>query len=248
MGSPMLRQFFMSTTAGEYMIVIDGAGGLLNGSLRDHLVSLGWNGVTKVKATVIITETGRLTGGTATPAFTTGSAFPAGSVLKLINRGVIQGLGGSGGVGGGGTGSPSPTDGGTGGTALHIRSAISIDNQGGIYGGGGGGGGGNGTGNYGGGGGGGGAPTRLGGAGGSGSLANGMQGGAGASASVGTPGGTGGNGGGGSAVKGGNGGSRGNGGSAASSGASGGLAGYYVDGNSNVTWLNNGTRSGRVLA
>lgn len=60
--------------------------------------------------------------------------FPAGSILKIVNKGYIRGRGGDGGA--------FNTAGGSGGTALHIDYACELDNgEGFIFGGGGGGGG-----------------------------------------------------------------------------------------------------------
>ena len=76
---------------------------------------------------------------TGTPALRTG-AFPASSVLKLINKGNIKGKGGDGGAGGyAGAGS----NGGAGGDAIKLDMNMTVDNTlGNIWGGGGGGGGG----------------------------------------------------------------------------------------------------------
>ena len=72
---------------------------------------------------------------TASPAFTTG-ALPAGSTVKIINNGLIQGKGGAGGSGYG------PGAGYAGGPALQTTIALTLDNSSGyIFGGGGGGGG-----------------------------------------------------------------------------------------------------------
>ena len=70
-------------------------------------------------------------------ALSTGT-FPAGSTLKIINKGYIRGGGGNGGFGGGSVGGP----GFAGGSGLSLNFAAIIDNTAGfIYGGGGGGGG-----------------------------------------------------------------------------------------------------------
>ena len=66
-------------------------------------------------------------------ALTTG-AFPAGSTLTIINRGII--------AGGGGKGGNYNAVGSPGGTALNLQLPVSIQNTGSIWGGGGGGGGG----------------------------------------------------------------------------------------------------------
>lgn len=106
---------------------------------------------------------------TSTYAVKTGTSHNA--KITLENHGKILGRGGNGGNAGyrvSGSNTPSPTAGGNGGSAIHIESAITIDNNGTILGGGGGGGGGEGTYVYrhaGGGGGGGGAPYGTGGVG-----------------------------------------------------------------------------------
>jgi len=77
---------------------------------------------------------------TSTPGFTTGSSWPAGSSLTIVNNGYIIGRGGAGGNGGGV--SATGAAGGAGGTALNITLNTTINNLGYLYGGGGGGGGG----------------------------------------------------------------------------------------------------------
>lgn len=75
---------------------------------------------------------------TANAALTTG-AFPAGSLVKIINNGYIVGRGGAGGIAP--TGWVAGNPGGAGGTALALQFAVTLDNSAGaIYGGGGGGG------------------------------------------------------------------------------------------------------------
>lgn len=188
-------------------------------------------------------------GSTASPALTTGTCWPAGSTVTIVNNGTIYGMGGVGGNGGnGGSGADYPTVGTAGGNAISLSFAVSIDNTNGfIYGGGGGGGGGA---RYvakgvtrGGGGGGGGASGSTSAAGGTGGTStccgSGLNGTAGTTAGGGT-GGTslGGDGGAGGAfgaagVRGANGS-----GSIVESGAAGGAAGKAVDMNGyGVTWI-----------
>jgi len=174
------------------------------------------------------------------------NTFSPTDTVTIINNGVIQGAGGAGGGGGNGYGSQGA--GGTGGNALYVNRPVTITNNGTLAGGGGGGGGGAGVVGvnpspvskippspyqYIGGGGGGGAGT-VGGPGGS------PGGGTGTSSAGGSGGGAGGPG----AVPGGAGGGRGSAGSASS--AAGGPAGYYLVGNSFVTWPATGTRQGNV--
>lgn len=163
------------------------------------------------------------------PAFTTAD-MPTGSIIKLINNGVIAGAGGIG-------GRASNSSGGTGGTAIQATVPISITNNGIIAGGGGGG-----TGYYSsgdhimGGGAGAGSKPALGQQYGyhgrmfwlpSSTLYNGGHGGndpySGAGGALGMPGKKG----------------------SASVSVSGGAAGYYIDGNDNVTWVKAGDCRGR---
>lgn len=185
------------------------------------------------------------------PSLTIGS-FPTGSEILLINNGNIQGAGGTGGKGEDyGTG--NGTAGSVGGTALSTTVPITVRNNGTIYAGGGGGGGsvglvqgfGSGKGYYtqsvagSGGGGGAGIVGGIGGAaggnatwpGGVGQTGTATAGGAGGTASYSNPGAVGG----------------GRGSAGASSNWSGGAAGYYIVGNSYVTWEVSGTLAGNVL-
>lgn len=159
-------------------------------------------------------------------ALDTGVFFP-GTTILLINRGLIEGRGGSGGLGGqlGGAGYA----GGAGGRAVYARHSVTVVNLGTIAGGGGGGGGGGSTvSSLGGGGGGGGGQGYLPGGGG-----NGLSGGANGQSASGTLGfgGSGGSGGGG---RGGDGGPWGSAGSAGTTpggggaGGAGGAAGYSL--------------------
>jgi len=115
-----------------------------NYNLKSAAITGGWNQTAALNATVTIN------GGvyvystsTGTYAFDTGSTFPAGTSLNLINNGIILGRGGNGGNGGvnqngqGGAG-------GAGGPAFIARYATNVTNNGTIGGGGGGGGGGSG--------------------------------------------------------------------------------------------------------
>ncbi len=167
----------------------------------------------------------------STAALVSGN-WPAGTSVKLVNYGTIQGAGGLGGHGGGQQatgGSP----GGAGGDALSLSSNVTIDNTSGfIYGGGGGGGGGaNPCGTNGGGGGGGG---------GAGTVVGGIQGGGGDGAGNGSPGTASAGGAGGAGVCGGSGGNGGNPGVAGAAGYNnaGGAAGKAIVLNGKtVTWL-----------
>lgn len=222
-----------------------------NLSVAGFATALGWDGVMPLDALIEVSG-GKVIGSTTTgtPALITGT-YPSKSRVLLVNRGLIQGKGGAGGVDLGA--------GSVGGTALAATSPITIDNAFGfIQGGGGGGGGGTGyytgtlagktcdcvytAGGYGGGG-----------AGTDGGLGGGGAATAGTSTAGGAAAGNGGNGGA-PGVAGTNGGygSANNGDCPAgcpdltSTRALGGVAGAAVTGNSNITWIHTGTRTGTV--
>lgn len=236
------------------------SGNTTNYNLRSSAIAAGWNGSSPLIATVTV-KSGVCVGSTSTGAysFDTGTPFPAGSVINLINNGLIVGKGGAGGNG--------STSGAGGGPALRAQYAMRITNAGTIGGGGGGGGGGSYT--YGsdgayhaGEGGGGGAGYSVGGGGG-GSAYNGAAGtlttGGGGGGSYhwpnynGRDGGTTGGGGtgGGLGVAGGSGGAgwrgdQGGGGHAINGQGGGGAAGACTSGNANITWVSTGTRLGTL--
>ena len=202
-------------------------------------------------------------------ALDTGSGYPAGSVINIINNNVISGHGGTGGKGGGGANSGvSPSAGSKGGPAFIANTLVNIWNNGTIGGGGGGGGGGSGSGgwNASGGGGGGGAGfgagaarqdagvtvSRYGGVGGTGSSTNGGNGGnsgdgsgtgvgaGGGGGGLGSKGGNGGNSGGGTGGAGGYPGHAGGNGPGGAA-STGGAAGVAITNNGNITWKNSGS-------
>ncbi len=109
-----------------------------NANLRTLAVNAGWNESSLVIATissgVVISSTS-----TGTPALTVSGSFPGG--VTLTNSGTIVGMGGAGGQAGG---SNTAQAGFSGGLALSVSSAITIDNTSGTIAGGGGGGGGGG--------------------------------------------------------------------------------------------------------
>jgi len=227
--------------------------------MRSAAVAGGWDGTTDANITVTINSPAIVNASsTGTPAFNVGSPWPAGSLLTVVNNGVILGRGGNGGNGNGGTGN-------SGGTGLNTGRAVTMTNNNRIAGGGGGGGaGGQGTGqeilrgpinSRGGGGGGGGIGTSSGGSGGpgtgsgtpgtSGTTSAAGPGGPGA-ARVGS-GGTGGPGGaGGSYGSAGTGGTPGTAGSAGSSTSGGpaGSTGSAILGYSYITFTTTGTING----
>lgn len=238
-----------------------------NANLRTLAVNAGWNQSAALQATinsgVVITANS-----TAARALTVSGSFPNG--VTLINNGTIVGRGGDGGNGGfGGTKSESNAGfpGASGGGALNVAVALTLQNNGTIAGGGGGGGGAggrtddrtSGSRRVGGGGGGGGRSSLtnsaggLGGgttnegtgsAGGAGTLSSAGAGGASSTSSAGFTNGPGGNGG--------NWGAGGGDGAAALSDpdggvvAAGGAAGAAVIGNSNITYTATGTRLGPI--
>ena len=114
-----------------------------NYNLKAAAIAAGWNQTLPLIATVTI-NSGIVVSANATGAyaFDTGSGFPAGSSLALINNGYVIGMGGAGGDG------QIPNDGANvgkpGGPALRAQVALTVTNNGTIGGGGGGGGGGQG--------------------------------------------------------------------------------------------------------
>ena len=116
-------------------------------NLKSAAIAAGWNQTDTMFATVTINSGVYVyASSTGAYAFDTGSTFPTGTTLALINNGTIVGRGGNGGTGGW-YGVPAYTSyagtpGAAAGPALIARYAISITNNGTINGGGGGGGGG----------------------------------------------------------------------------------------------------------
>jgi hypothetical protein len=105
-----------------------------NFNLRTALLANGWNGTSPVIASInIASGVAVYSNSTSSPAFDTGAALPAGSHITLINNGIIVGKGGNGAAG-------YTANGGAGGKAMNISTAIDINNLGIIGGGGGGGG------------------------------------------------------------------------------------------------------------
>lgn len=113
-----------------------------NVNIKDILLSLGWNGTTPLTTTVRILAGVTVTSNsTSTYAFETGSGYPVGASIILINDGTIVGRGGNGGnsvwiepL------STSNNNGSAGGPGARIQVATSITNNGILAGGGGGGG------------------------------------------------------------------------------------------------------------
>lgn len=225
-------------------------------SIWDYLVAQGL-ATPGVPGSWVVTIVGGVTLGSKSSslaALDTGT-FPSGSSLKIINNGTIVGLGGNGGNPGycGETSLELAGPGGAGGPALRARMAVTVVNNGKIWGGGGGGGGGGVRSGYctigGGGGGGGGAligiggnsifaPVGYSGAGDNGTLTKGGNGGVGCE----------------TWPAGGTGGDPGQPGASSLSdpeyqctgGANGGTAGPAVIGNSFITWTTVGDRKGAI--
>ena len=223
-------------------------------NLRDYYNSVqGDPGATAVSVTFEIASTVRIDGGTPgnqLPAIATG-AWPDGSIIKLRNLGDVAGYGGGGGNAtqfGGGVG-------GKGGTGLLVTYPLELENVNRIQGGGGGGGAGAAnTYDQGGepqfvpGGGGGGGAGREPGAGGAGATGSGVTSSDGFAGSE-TSGGSGGpgaahpqaNG-----SPGGAGGGLGEAGRSTSGGGNGGAAGFAIDGDALVTYINRGALAGEI--
>jgi len=118
-----------------------------NLNLRTQALAAGWNGTTKVVATIPASNYIQ-SSSVGSYALTIDGSFPNG--VELVNNGVIVGRGGNGGYGG--AGSPAcncyafanngQTSGTNAGPALYVSVAVTINNASGIVGGGGGGGGG----------------------------------------------------------------------------------------------------------
>lgn len=115
-------------------------------NIKAQAVATGWDGITPTQITVTVQSGIYVSASTvSTYAMDTGSGFPVGTTITLVNNGFILGLGGAGGAGGSvsSTGIISPPGSGqTGGNALRAQYAITIFNYGTIAGGGNGGGGG----------------------------------------------------------------------------------------------------------
>jgi hypothetical protein len=140
--SGVWRKFFVNSFIYTHTITANTA----DYNLRAALISAGWDQVRPVDVTLTIASGVYLFAtSTSAYAFTTGFPFPSGSILRLINHGLIVGRGGQ-----GGAGSPlrSPGQPGlSGGPALLAQYPITISNTN-IIGGGGGGGGGGGWGGW----------------------------------------------------------------------------------------------------
>jgi hypothetical protein len=118
-------------------------------NLRNTAIANGWDTVTPLILTVTINSGVYVySSSTATPAMQTGSSYPFGSSISIINNGYIVGKGGAGGAGkdlaSNAASGAAGGAGGAGGAAFVASAPVSITNNGTIGGGGGGGGGGSG--------------------------------------------------------------------------------------------------------
>lgn len=233
-GAIALSDFYGAS--GEIEVII--STNQLDLDLLTYATSNGWNGSSPLLVTinsgVVISSSDTLN-----YALTISGSFPSG--VTVVNNGVIVGDGGNGGSGGGGSGEGG-FSGQTGGPALNVSTPVSFDNQNTIAGGGGGGGGS-----------------------GSSDKAPGAGGGGGQSGLVSSSGGDSGEdpgedgtfsapGAGGDGLSAGTGGDGGSWGLSGQSGqdvseslgGEGGAGGNAVVGNSNITWINTGTRLGGI--
>ena len=132
----VLNLGIVATIGGTVEAVI--AASVNNPNVTAILTAAGWDGDA---AEIVLTIDSGVKIGSASPATPSliMPAFPAESVVTLVNNGKIMGAGGNGGAGApiGGTALP----GRPGGTALRVQSSVTIQNAGQVYGGGGGGGG-----------------------------------------------------------------------------------------------------------
>ena len=114
-------------------------------NISSAAVAAGWDGSETLIATVTI-NVGVYVYATSTSAYAldTGSSFPGGHYISIVNNGLIVGRGGAGGAGGSTNASSALAAGagGAGGPALRAQVAVEVTNNGTIGGGGGGGGGG----------------------------------------------------------------------------------------------------------
>ncbi|HEX8994331.1 MAG TPA: hypothetical protein VF803_03705, partial [Candidatus Paceibacterota bacterium] len=134
----------LSTRAASQTISLSISSNTQNYNAYSAAIAAGWNGINPINLTVTVAP-GVVVGANSTGAyaFDTGSGYPAGSSISIINNGYIVGAGGAGGNGGQRLNYQcSGTAGGVGGPALHVGYNTAVTNNGVIGGGGGGGGGG----------------------------------------------------------------------------------------------------------
>lgn len=123
-------------------------GNLYNFNLRSYLAENGWDTSSPVQVSLTIASGANVVATSSSNyAFNTGTNYPDGSVINIINNGSILGAGAKGGQGGDGYGPytiviQQGNPGGDGGPAMFVGYQCSLVNSGVIAGGGGGGGGG----------------------------------------------------------------------------------------------------------
>jgi hypothetical protein len=138
-GAISLSDFYGKTSGFTYNVTI--SANTTNYNMKAAAITAGWNQTVKLTMSVTINAGVYVySTSTGTYAFDTGSTFPTGTTLSLVNNGVILGNGGTGGNGRstGITGIDRPA-GTSGGPAFIARQVISVTNNGTIGGGGGGG-------------------------------------------------------------------------------------------------------------
>jgi hypothetical protein len=111
-----------------------------NYNIKNEAIAAGWDGITPTQITVTVQSGVYVSAtGTSSYAMDTGSGFPAGTTITIINNGFIIGKGGNGGGGGSVSSSgavTAPGSGSLGGPALRAQYQITIFNYGTIAGGG----------------------------------------------------------------------------------------------------------------
>lgn len=124
-----------------YVLALTIAANTTDYNLKTAATNAGWNGTTAINLTCTINAGVYVyASSTGVYAFQTGTSYPAGSSITIINNGTILGKGGNGGNGGGATSAGGA--GSAGGPAFYAGAGCTVTNNGTISGGGGGGGGG----------------------------------------------------------------------------------------------------------
>lgn len=141
-GKICLSDFYGASAGVNLSLTI--ASNTTNYNMRTAFVNAGWDGTTPLTGTVTI-NSGVTVYSTSTGVYAlqTGTSYPAGSTIALVNNGTILGKGGNGGRGGNyAAGGSSGT---AAGPAFYAGAGVTVTNNGRIAGGGGGGGGGGGA-------------------------------------------------------------------------------------------------------
>ena len=137
-GTICLSNFYGKSAAQTINVTISSS--TTNYNMRTAFVDAGWDGSKVLNGTVTV-NSGVTVYSTSTGSYAlqTGSPYPSGSSIALVNNGTILGKGGNAGAGGAGT---TGYNGSGGGPAFYAASATTVTNNGRIAGGGGGAGGG----------------------------------------------------------------------------------------------------------